>query len=98
VNPEPSVISAVFFCFSGSHDSVRIATGYWQRGRSSSPGGGKTFFFSTSYPVGAGAVSPGVKCQGRETDHSPHNFNLYINLLSLLDSLFDPEDGDSTFL
>jgi hypothetical protein len=50
------------------------------RGRSS--GGGKNFYFSmssrpalgvqpTSYPMGTGALSPGVKRQGREADHSP---------------------------
>jgi hypothetical protein len=83
VNPAPSGISAVFSCFTGSQDSVRIATGYWQRGRSLSPGGGKAFFFSTSYPVGTGGSFSRVKCQGRETDHSPHLFNLYISLLSL---------------
>jgi hypothetical protein len=51
-------------------------------GRSSSPGGGKNFLFSTSSrPVLGltqppiqwvlGALSPGVKRPGREADHSP---------------------------
>jgi hypothetical protein len=36
---------------------------------------GKIFLFSTpshpaSYPIGTGVVSPGVKRQGREADHS----------------------------
>jgi hypothetical protein len=54
----------------------------WSRGRSSSPGRVKNFLFSTSSgpflgstqpPVQwiPGALSPGVKRQGREADHSP---------------------------
>jgi hypothetical protein len=60
----------------------RLATGSRPRVRSSSPGGGKTFFFSmasrpalgsTQSPIQwePGAFSPGVKQPGREADHSP---------------------------
>jgi hypothetical protein len=52
--------------------SVGIATGYGlddQRGGSSSPGRVKIFHFS--YKMGTGGSFPGVKRQGRESDHSP---------------------------
>jgi hypothetical protein len=64
-------------------NAVGIATGYglYDRGvGSSSPGRIKNFRFfmssthgvhPASYPVGTGALSPGVKRQGRETDHCP---------------------------
>jgi hypothetical protein len=64
--------------------TVGIATGYWldDRGRSSSPSGVKNFHISISSrpalglilpPIQRvpGALSPGVKRQGREADHSP---------------------------
>jgi hypothetical protein len=52
------------------------------RGRSSSPGKFKNFLFSTSSRLAVGptqpplqcvpgALSPGIKWQGREADHSP---------------------------
>jgi hypothetical protein len=65
-----------------SRDStVGIATAR-PRGRSSSPGGGQEFSLlhvdqtssgahPASYPMGPGALSTGVKRQGREADHSP---------------------------
>jgi hypothetical protein len=66
----------------GSPDgSVGIATGR-PRGRSSSPGRVKNFIFSTSSRPALvptrlsiqwvqGALSPGVKQEGRAADHSP---------------------------
>jgi hypothetical protein len=69
-----------------SRDSiVGIATGYQlkrPRGQSSSPSGVKNFLFSklSRLALGSiqppiqwvlGALSPGVKRQGREADHSP---------------------------
>jgi hypothetical protein len=70
----------------GSRDSaVGIATGDGlddKRSRSSSPGRVKNCLSSmssrpgsgvhaTSYPMGTGALSPGVKRPGCESDHSP---------------------------
>jgi hypothetical protein len=62
--------------------SVGIATGYGLDGRGSIPGRDKIFLFSresrsalwpTRLPIQwvRGAVSPGVKRQGREADHLP---------------------------
>jgi hypothetical protein len=63
--------------------AVGIATGYGlhdQRGRNSSPDRVKSFLHlvqtgsgvhPTSYLMGTGALSPGVKRPGREADHSP---------------------------
>jgi hypothetical protein len=67
------------------HSVVGIATAYRlddRGGRSSNPGGGKNFLFSTSSrpalgptqpPIQwvPGALSPGVKRPGREADHPP---------------------------
>jgi hypothetical protein len=59
---------------------VGIAISYGQSGRTSSPGGFKDLLHvvqtgsgvkPTSYPMGTGALSQGVKRPGREADHSP---------------------------
>jgi hypothetical protein len=62
-----------------------IATGYGLDGRGvgvPSPGEGTNFLYVVqtgsgtqlaSYPMGTGALSPGVKRPGREVDHSPPN-------------------------
>jgi hypothetical protein len=75
----------VFHDAIGSRDSsVGIATGCRLDGRGSIPGKGKNFFFSTVSrqalgPIQPniqwvqGALSPGVKRPGHETDHSPSN-------------------------
>jgi hypothetical protein len=66
----------------GRDISVDIATGYGLDGRGSIPGKGQIFLFSTaSIPVLGpvqpaiqwvpGPLSPEVKRQGREADHSP---------------------------
>jgi hypothetical protein len=68
----------------GSRDSsVGTATEYGLddlTARSSSPGKGKSFLhvvqtgsegYPASYPMGTGALSPGVKRSGREAAHSP---------------------------
>jgi hypothetical protein len=57
--------------------SVGIATGYRLDGWGWIPGRGKIFLFSTAGPTQPpiecvpGAISPGVKRQRREADHSP---------------------------
>jgi hypothetical protein len=50
----------------------------WSRGRSSSPGSVENFHFSISSRLALGALSPGVKPQGREADHSPST-NAQVN-------------------
>jgi hypothetical protein len=79
-----SIIASVSVTFLSSYMGTRSG---WSRaarprGRSSSPGGGKNFHFSTaSRPaLGStqppilwvtGALSPGIKRQGHEVNHSP---------------------------
>jgi hypothetical protein len=61
--------------------SVCIATGYGLDGRGMIPGRGKIFLFSTGFGPAVGPtqpliewlpgdLSPGIKQQGREADHS----------------------------
>jgi hypothetical protein len=74
-----------FFNLYRSWDSaVGVATGYGLDGRGVGvrvPVGGRIYLLQvvqtgsgvhpTSYPINTGALSPGVKRQGREADHSP---------------------------
>jgi hypothetical protein len=70
----------------GRDSSVGIALGYWLDGRGSGvrfPAGARNFSLHhrcvqnssgahpTSYPMGIGVPSLGVKRSGREADHSP---------------------------
>jgi hypothetical protein len=78
------LLGSIVFFFRCRDSVVGIATGYGlddRRGRSSSPGMVKNFLFSTSsrpalgstqppIQLVPGALSPGVKRQGREADHS----------------------------
>jgi hypothetical protein len=73
-------VFCIIFVYTGSSDSsVGIATDYGLFGRGSIPSRGKRFFFSPQRPRPTqppiqwlpGALSPGIKRQVREADHSP---------------------------